>query len=1104
MNFFEVNRHRNKENKTINMLCILLFTLFTLFDGQVSGQGHDSRIVFTEDINHLVSNYTQLIPNSIDIIEQAVTERQPAGIYMSLADGSAGYTHAENTEPGHTHIASDLDSLTGYSNQPYLSYTSLDSQPGTTHTVFLEPNLLLAAKSIQSFTDTQNVNGYIFDLTTQSGAPVAYEAEFNNGFGTISGQVTDASTGETLPGANVVVKGTTVGVATDVDGRYTLRRVPAGELILEIRYIGYISQEIDVNLSDGERLSINIALVGDFIEGDAVFVTALQRGQSRALTMQRQSVNIRAVVSAEQIERFADVTVEGALQRIAGMGHGGTNIRGIGAGAANVTMDGQRMGSTGSDRSVELETISVDMVQDLEVIKVITPDMNADALSGTININTRRPIGGQRTMNVRADGGWNSRFLNFAGPNGRVSISYGDSPNEFFSYGVNLSYLRDTPSSESVSLDWGIENFEQIEGQSDVLNGLRNKISFDPRNRYSAGLQFTVQPTKRSTYHFVTNLNYQQKAQEAHEMNWSWSNLISPFETFQVGTPGGSGSVSYTASLDDREIYQFTTRMGARHLFDKFDMEYNLGWGHGRTNAYDFSSSFFMANKFEFLINLDRGTDYPLIDIGLLSTEKELSPFQMSYQGWAGSDRGDKVDRSFHINNDFTGNIDFDVPYRKGSFKFGASAIMGFSNGMSEQFVLVDESKNNKRLVNFDMRLQRDFNIFDRPHETYQIPYIVDVRSLKDRSKIYRHHFTMDPLIWAESAETSYFNAHEFTYAAYGMGRLNINRFRLLGGLRVENTHTKYLGRAGRINSVGRFAGAVDTLNTSSYINYFPNAQVVLSLGNFTQIRAAYSRSIGRPSLDQLSPYVLWNYNTRRIRQGNPFLRPMLSNNLDLQFEHYFLNVGQFTVGIFYKAMKDFIYQYTERFGADGVDGNGTFALWHRTTMLNGQEATVYGLELSWQQNLDFLPGFLRNIGVYANYSYAYSVADVNRPGETVRLIGQRPHVINSGLDYTQGNFSGQISYAWGAPSIASYGDLDFAPSIYGDSKRVYIDNYRAAANDLSMTVRYRLTSSFRLWAAASNIMNQRSVNYAYNKEVYPNTITLSGRTISVGLQYSY
>ncbi|MEX0686657.1 MAG: carboxypeptidase-like regulatory domain-containing protein, partial [Balneolales bacterium] len=142
---------------------------------------------------------------------------------------------------------------------------------------------------------------------------------------TITGEVTDAETGEALAGATVLVKGTSQGVATDIDGRYTLRRAPVGDQVLVYRYIGYITQEIPITIISGDNPEQNVQLSGDHIEGDDLLVIGHQRGQSRALTRQRESVNIRSVMSSERIDRMTVTTVSGALARVAGM-HGGTNI----------------------------------------------------------------------------------------------------------------------------------------------------------------------------------------------------------------------------------------------------------------------------------------------------------------------------------------------------------------------------------------------------------------------------------------------------------------------------------------------------------------------------------------------------------------------------------------------------------------------------------------------------------------------------------------------------------------------------------------------------------------------------------------------------------
>lgn len=922
--------------------------------------------------------------------------------------------------------------------------------------------------------------------------------------GMIYGEVREASTGEPLPGANVVVKGTTIGNATDIDGRFVLRRVPAGEQVLVVRFLGFVTKEIPIMVASDERVEVQIALVDDFIEGDEIYVTARQRGQARALTMQRESVNIRSVVSSEQMDRFADVSVEGSLQRIAGMGHGGANIRGVGAGASNITMDGQRMGSTGgADRTVDLSTLSADMVQQLEVIKVITPDMDADALSGVININTRRPIGGERNMNVRAGGGYNSRFISHTGPTARLAMSYGDSPSNRFAYGVNFSYQRNAPANESVRTDWAIRNFEHIEGASEVLDGLRAAMNFDPQDRYGAGIQFTVQPSERTTYHVQLNLNYQDSRREGHTLVWdpNVSKYVNPNRTEDVGVDasGRAGDLRYNTELRNRQTYQYTARMGARHLFDNFDMEYKLGWGHGRRSENQYNVNFNRGDRLSYLVFFDNGQHHPEVEIDPNSRRPGFPRLDELYS----NDMDHR--RSFNKDNEFTATIDFDIPMGQGSLKLGSSALMTFKDGFSERYNMNFEQQI-MSLKNFERHIGGEFRVFDRPHDSYLIPFLVDLHAVKDWYYTLRPHFRMDMESWAFEAETSFYDAHEHTYASYGMGRYRFGPVTLLGGLRVEHTDVKYKGREGTISHEGWFLGAVDATANNSYTNLFPNLQMVYHLGRLTNVRLAYSRSIGRPTLNQLSAYMLRDYFNERLSHGNPELEPMLSNNLDLLFEHYFMNVGQFTVGLYYKQMRDFVYSFSERIHSiDGIDGSGLYAGWRRSTFLNGEEAKVYGMEVSWQQNLDFLPGILGNFGTYANYSYAYSEADLQR-AKKARLQDQRPHVLNAGLDFTKGNFSSQVSYRWGAPSISSYGSFRQVPAIphVPENYLVYFDQYRDAANDLSLTLRYRLTQNFRLWMDANNILNYRSISYYYDRTYYPHVQSLNGRRVSLGVRYTF
>ena len=913
--------------------------------------------------------------------------------------------------------------------------------------------------------------------------------------GIITGVVQDAATGEPLPGANVSIQGTTIGVATDADGRFTLRRVPAGEHQVVYGFLGYATKQVPVTLEADQRLEQRIFLEPDMIEGDEIFVVARQRGQARALTRQRQSVNIRTVVSSEQIDRFTDVTVSGALQRIAGMGHGGANIRGVGVGASNVTMDGQRMGTTGAgDRTVDLGTISADIVEDLEIIKVITPDMDADALSGTINISTRRPIGGDRTMNVRLGGGWNSRFIGDMGPSARFSFSFGDSPRDNLSYGINLSYQRSTSASETVNTNWSIGSFDEHGGSRDILVSMSPSVTLQPTDRYGVAFQLTYQPTGRTTFHFQNMLNLQRREQLYYHM-WAGADTRSFVTPNMTGRTGEPGFLRYDAELTDMETHQYTFRAGGRHLFDGFDMEYSVGWGHGRFNSDRYLARFQSLTRYEFVTDFEDRW-HPTIEV---APHGEISSFPAPDDL---SNRWVNQRWNYHVNNELTGSIDVEVPFSRGSFKFGSSALLNFKDGNQENFTSpYDRSLN---LSDFRMQMNADWRVFDRPHQSYHIPWIVDMHQVRDWYYGTYPHWKYSILSWGASSESELYRAEEHTYGTYGMATVNIGRFRLLGGVRVEHNYTNYSARDTELDDQGNFLGGVDTTATNRFTHWFPNAQLVYSLGRMSNIRVAYSRSIGRPDFDQLSPYVLRDHSSERLTHGNPNLKPMISDNLDILLDHYFMDVGHFTIGLYYKAMRDFVYRFSERLHPDGIDGQGLYGGWDWVSYLNGEEAIVYGLELSWQQNLGFLPGFLGYTGIYANYSYAYSEAEVDERSENPpRLQRQRPHVVNAGLDYSRGGFSGQVTYQWGAPSIHSYGGRRRVPEI-DPNIRVWFDRYIDAANDLSVSLRYRLTDNFRLWLDASNVLNNRNVSYFYDRRYYPINTTLSGRSVNLGVRYTF
>jgi TonB-dependent receptor len=211
--------------------------------------------------------------------------------------------------------------------------------------------------------------------------------------GSIEGYVLDSQTMEALPGANVHLQGTGIGAATNLKGKYEINQVPPGDYKLVISYIGYHEQIIDISVGEGEELEQNIAMDYQSLEGETIVVTAQAEGQLKAVNEQLSANTIKNVVSAERIQELPDLSAAAALSRLPGvslMNGDQIVIRGIQAKQNLVLVNGIQLPSTDiNTRATNLGFISSNMLSGIEVVKVLTPDMDANAIGGVVNLRLR-------------------------------------------------------------------------------------------------------------------------------------------------------------------------------------------------------------------------------------------------------------------------------------------------------------------------------------------------------------------------------------------------------------------------------------------------------------------------------------------------------------------------------------------------------------------------------------------------------------------------------------------------------------------------------------------------------------------------------------------
>ncbi|MCW8849913.1 MAG: carboxypeptidase-like regulatory domain-containing protein, partial [Melioribacteraceae bacterium] len=208
--------------------------------------------------------------------------------------------------------------------------------------------------------------------------------------GSIKGRVFEGDTENPLIGANVVLDGTSLGAASDLDGNYIIRNVPVGTYSLKVSYIGYTSETDEVTIVANRMLELDFTLSPEMFEGETVTITGQASGQLEAINRQLTSNTIKNVVSSEQIRELPDDNAATALSRLPGvslMNGDEVVIRGMESKLNQVMINGIQLPSTNMEtRSTNLGFISSSMISSIEVIKAITPDMDANTIGGVVNL----------------------------------------------------------------------------------------------------------------------------------------------------------------------------------------------------------------------------------------------------------------------------------------------------------------------------------------------------------------------------------------------------------------------------------------------------------------------------------------------------------------------------------------------------------------------------------------------------------------------------------------------------------------------------------------------------------------------------------------------
>ncbi len=878
--------------------------------------------------------------------------------------------------------------------------------------------------------------------------------------GRISGKITD-DLGLVMPGAAIWINSNPVkGTISDNAGKYQITGLEEGEFTLTVSYLGYEDKIVNVNIINGKSTELNVSITEASVVGDEVLILGDRlRGQAKALNQQKNNANITNIVAADQIGKFPDANIGDAVKRIPGITMQNDQgearniiIRGMAPQLNSVMINGERVPSAeGDNRNVQMDLIPADMVQAVEVNKAVLPNMDADAIGGSVNLVTRKAPSGLRLSGTLGSG------LNLLSqkPIWNGSLILGDRlMNDKLGVILSASYNNHT---------FGSDNFEGVWAETDVpgypvvLSGFDLRKYDVQRVRRSASLSLDYEVAKGHNIYFNSMYNWRDDWENRYRFRVDRLNTPITTNKFTkisdgllelqgrvaIQTKGGIDNDRTKGSrLEDQRVANYT--LSGDHAFGKMKMTWS---GTYATAQEDRPNERYITHR----SNKNVIVDYKDPSKYLVTLKNSVDELTLS------------LNEIYESNNntnekDINGRLDFELPIstNKGKIQFGAR-YRGKDKERVNTYDIYDPIINlgtgGNTMANLPVSRQNERVFLNG--EKYVPGNFVTKEFLGGLDLGNASKFEKEDAI-AEYITTNY-TAKENITGGYVMADYKLtDKLLAIVGVRIENTSIKYSGfELDEDNEEAK-----PTAETSkNYTNILPGAHLKYNFNDNSILRFAWTNTLARPNYFDLVPYANFSPDNMTLVEGNSELKATTAMNFDLMYENYFKSIGVISVGGFYKDISNFIYSRTDLNVSHPQYGQ----LQSLTRPENGGTADVYGFEVAVQRQLDFLPGFLKGFGVYLNYTFTESSTTgiQERENDDLRLTGTAKNMFNASLSYETKKLVVRTSLNFASDYIDLIGGTAFN-DIYYD-KQTFVD----------VNASYAITPKWRIYAEANNLTNQ-------------------------------
>lgn len=864
----------------------------------------------------------------------------------------------------------------------------------------------------------------------------------DTGKGSLSGTVLDEK-GQPVIGATVVVKGTTIGTATDVDGKYTLPYIPAGTTTIQISFMSYETLQVnDVKIASGKTTPLDVVLKEATQQLGEVVVTATY-GQASANGLYAKQKNMVAMsdgVSSDMIKKTSDNNVAQVLKRVSGVTIDNGKyviVRGLGERYNNVQLNGSSLPSTEPNRrNFAFDIIPTALIDNVTIAKTFTPDMPGEFTGGLVEINTLA-IPEEQIIQLSVGGGVNT---NSTGKDFKSTKRFGSD----YLFGNNRDWygtIYQPEVTENMFKD-GIISYDQLSPeQQQTLNNMNKqvpnywgfrKFKGAPTQNYALtiGLPFDLGDNNRLGV--IASLTYRHE-ETADDLQKAFF-------------------INNADSLVTGDRYKFVTATGAVA---------NVGWerpGHKITWRNMFNNRFTHTNTERVVYNDDaihpfRMEQYsnPLINRlwqTQLSGEHEL-PSNLKFT-WT-SDYSNLI-RTTPDDRLVYGNVISDPNPADDSYMVNWQYPT--LTALKEGFQMYSELKENKK--NIGGNLEYSF-ITEGNKQRLKAGYLGTFREGKfnqdyiqtlrpDRERFpYEEGIPLEeffsPDLYAQGKlffrtagrTKNYYDGTQDIHSAYVMGEFTFfKKFHFTTGVRMEAGNTEVLSSYN--DKVKQ--EIIDTLLVNKKTDWLPSVTAVYNITDNLNFRAAYSKTLARPDFRELAVTEYYNVDDRIDIINLGGLEQTYINNVDVRFEWYPQAGEVISISGFYKKFKNPIELLSLKRGNDGAN--------YDMYTFNLEKASTLGLELNIRKSFGFLAPktLLEDLYLTANATIlkgdiTYDIEKlinktVGSPreiaGDNERnrpLQGLVPYALNAGLSYSGKRFGAAVHYGTTGRKLVQAGQYE-------------------------------------------------------------------------------